>query len=190
MTDEKPPARRKRLSADLPQAWLHDPVWWDLTDRAWRLHTHALMWCIGRTDGEIPESMLTVLLPDPLEAAAELVDAGHWERTDTGWKVLSWEASQSTVEQIENRRAYERRKKDRRRGGDSTVDSPGDKDGDSPAVVPRGKPAGEYGTARHGKNAPTEAAPDARARARVAGSQAALTPRGRALQQQRDKGAA
>ncbi len=163
-TDEKP-QRRKRLSADLPQNWLHDPAWWGLSGDAWRLHTHALMWCIGRTDGEIPDFMLMILLPDPLgvaDAAAELVDAGHWERTEAGWRVLFWEDSQSTVEQIENRRKYERRKKDRRRTGESTVDnrreSPSDNRGESPAdvpaVVPRGKSPGDYGTARNGKDAP------------------------------------
>jgi hypothetical protein len=83
--------RRKRLSADLPQHWLHDPVFWQLTDRAWRLYTHALMWAIGRTDGEIPSQMLSSLLPGSDEdrdlAVKELVSARLWECTPDGWRI-------------------------------------------------------------------------------------------------------
>jgi hypothetical protein len=111
--------RRKRLSADLPQHWLHDPVFWQLTDRAWRLYTHALMWAIGRTDGEIPSQMLSSLLPGSDEdrdlAVKELVSARLWECTPDGWRIPNWVEHQSTIEQINNQRAYQARKKARQR---------------------------------------------------------------------------
>lgn len=113
------PRRRKRLSADLPQHWLHDPTYWNLSDSAWRLHTHALMWAIGRTNGEIPQSMLTMLLPgsdaDRTRAAQELVDAGQWADTEIGWVLPDWDEHQSTIETITNNRLYERDKKRRQR---------------------------------------------------------------------------
>jgi hypothetical protein len=100
--------RRKRLSADLPQHWLREPPYWSLSNRAWRLHTHALMWAIGRTNGMIPEHMITTLLrcsdAQRLDAAAELVDAGLWKHTTDGWRVVDWNDSQSTVEQIDHNR--------------------------------------------------------------------------------------
>ena len=144
------PRRRKRLSADLPQHWLHDPAYWNLSDAAWRLHTHALMWAIGRTDGQIPLSMLTMLLPgtdaDRARAAQELVDAGRWADTETGWALPDWDEHQSTVEVIDNNRRRERDKKRRQRSTD-----------DVPQVVPPGTPPGEStggvrnGTAGHVK---------------------------------------
>jgi hypothetical protein len=94
------------------------------------MHTHALMWAIGRTDGEIPFSMLTMLLPgsdaDRDRAVRELLAAGHWTDTPTGWRLPGWTDTQSTVAQVENNRRRERNKKRRQR-----------------ANVPPGKPPGE-----------------------------------------------
>lgn len=139
MTDA--PGRRKRLSADLPQNWLHDPLYWGLSDAAWRLHTHALMWAIGRTDGHIPARMSPVLSPGTSPerdaAVAELCAAGVWHSAPGGWQVTDWPATQSTCEQIENNRRRERDKKRRQR-----------------ASVPQGTPPREspegvrHGTAR------------------------------------------
>jgi hypothetical protein len=122
--------RRKRLSADLPQHWLHDQQFWTLSDRAWRLLTHALMWAVGRTDGQIPASMLSMLLPGTDQgrqaAADELVAAGVWADDPIGWRFVDWEGSQSTVEEIGPHRAKWRDKKAKQR-----------------ANVPQGTPPGE-----------------------------------------------
>jgi hypothetical protein len=120
---------RKRLSANLPQHWLHDPDYWCMSDAEWRLHTHGLMWAIGRTDGYIPAGMLAMLLPgsdaDRDKALAGLPDAGRWLARPDGWQIAGWESSQSTVEEIHNNRRREREKKARQR------------------AVPRGTPGGE-----------------------------------------------
>jgi hypothetical protein len=114
----------KRLSADLPQQWLHALPYWDLSDRAWRLHTHALMWAIGRTNGTLPESIVPTLLhctATELQAAlAELTSAGLWHRTADGWLVIDWAASQSTVEQIEHNRKLNRERVRQHRAGGNT----------------------------------------------------------------------
>jgi len=106
--DDQAPKRSKRLSADLPQNWLHDPKYWLLSSEAWRLHTHGLMWCIGRTDGEVPTEMLTLLLPgsdeDRSDALKELLTAKHWTPTSTGWRIQDWTDTQSTVKQINDGR--------------------------------------------------------------------------------------
>jgi hypothetical protein len=135
--------RRKRLSADLPQHWLHAPEWFCLSDRAWRLHTHALMWAIGRTDGFIPEDMLGILIRGTWEdlqgVLKELATAGHWEMVPGGWQVTRWELSQSTVEEIENNRRRERNKKRRQRAS-------------QPPRVPGGTPSWDSRQGvRHGK---------------------------------------
>jgi hypothetical protein len=145
--------RRKRLSADLPQHWLHDPRYFGLSDRAWRLHTHALMWAIGRTDGFIPRDILRVLMPQGRDLARrtvpELVRACVWAEAPAlgGWQIVEWELSQSTVGEIEKRRLREREKKQRQR-----------------ANVPGGTPPGEYGTARHGTAHQQQPLPDVHSR--------------------------
>jgi len=137
----EPQRRSKRLSADLPQNWLHDPLYWGLSDAAWRLLTHALMWSIGRTDGHIPAGMLPVLSPGdnpgdspgtspgPAAAAAELCAAGIWRAAPGGWRVTDWAATQSTCEQIENNRRRERGKKQRQRARVPGGTDPGDSTG-------------------------------------------------------------
>jgi hypothetical protein len=133
------PRRRKRLSADLPQHWLDDPVFLCLSHEAWRLWTGMLMWAIGRTDGEIPLVALSRLMPgsdeDRATAVKELVDVGKVVQTPTGWQIPTWEEHQSTVEHIENQRARERRKKARKADGSL---------GESRRGLPR------WSTARHG----------------------------------------
>ena len=145
MTGKK--GRRKRLSADLPQHWLHDPVYWSLSDRAWRLHTHAHMWAIGRTDGFISEDMLTMLLPgtdaERELALKELLGSGLWARKTGGWQIPRWRDTQSTVKEIENNRRREREKKQRQRANVP----PGTPRRDSPREVPPGSTE-RHGTAR------------------------------------------
>jgi hypothetical protein len=134
--------RRKRLSADLPQHWLLDPTYRRLPDEAWRLLTHSLMWAIGQTDGFIPEDMLPALMDGSPEerqrAVRRLSRAGIWARAPGGWQFAEWEASQSTVAEIENRRSRDREKKQKQRAN-------------VPRGNPPGNPRGEHGTARKGK---------------------------------------
>lgn len=106
--------RLRQLSADLPRCWLTDPVYRDLSDQAWRLHTHALMWCIGQTDGFIGENHLPMLAPgdwhEQRKPVDELVRAGLWARVTGGWQVTGWQDSQSTMAQIEGNRAAVRKR--------------------------------------------------------------------------------
>lgn len=135
--------RRKRLSADLPQHWLHHPGYWALSDAAWRMHTHSLMWAIGRTDGFIPDAMLPTLLAGTdagrAAAAGELADAGLWAAVPGGWQVCGWEDSQSTVAQIEANRERERDKKRRKRASVPGGTPGGTAPGDDPGGVRHGK---------------------------------------------------
>lgn len=121
--------RPKQLSADLPRNWLTDPAYRGLSDRAWRVHTHALMWCIGQTDGFVAEEYLPLLAagdwPEQRKPVDELVRAGRWVRVTGGWQVRDWEASQSTVEQVESNREAARKRmarfRERQRGQDSVL---------------------------------------------------------------------
>jgi hypothetical protein len=121
--------RLKRLSADLPRNWLFATRYRNLSDRAWRLHTHALMWAIGETDGLIGEDFLPLLVSgdwhEQRKPVDELVKARLWDRVTGGWQLTDWEASQSTVEQIEANRAAVRKRvarfRERQRGQDEVT---------------------------------------------------------------------
>lgn len=153
MDQDNASQRPKRVAANLPQHWLHDPAYWDLSHAAWRIQTHALMWSIDRTDGQIPRSMLPMLMPgtdaERNLAVRELINAGHWAETEMGWELPDWEEHQSTKEAIENNRRRARDKKRRQRartvpGGTTPVTGPGTSQGDSPEGV-------REGTERHVK---------------------------------------
>jgi hypothetical protein len=114
MTEKKERRPPHRLSADLPQHWLHAPVYWSLSDRAWRLHTHAHMWAIGRTNGFIPQDVLSLLMPgadaEREAAAQELTSAGLWVAVTAGWEIPRWRETQSTPEEIQRNREGNRRR--------------------------------------------------------------------------------
>ncbi|MEX5631913.1 hypothetical protein AB1460_04805, partial [Parafrankia sp. FMc2] len=102
------------VDARLPGPWLHRPEYWELSDHAWRVFTHALMWSADHgTDGRIPPAFLGTLhqagVPD--EVAAELVGRGHWERTaDGGFQVVDWSGrkGQSTDAEVQGYLARKR----------------------------------------------------------------------------------
>lgn len=100
--------RPKRISADLPQHWLDDPVMFGLSDGAWRLYTGALMWCIGRTNGQVPWQMVSRLTPgsdsDRQVAIKELIEAELVSSDECALWVENWDEHQSTVEQIQDHR--------------------------------------------------------------------------------------
>jgi hypothetical protein len=70
------------------------------------LRVEALVWCnrFG-TDGAIGSSDLRWITdsPDPEKAAAELVEAGYWTETGTGWQA-DW-TDQFTAAQVQQERA-------------------------------------------------------------------------------------
>jgi hypothetical protein len=70
------------------------------------LRVEALVWCnrFG-TDGAIVSSDLRWITdsPDPVKAAAELVEAGFWTETGTGWQA-DW-TDQFTAAQVQQERA-------------------------------------------------------------------------------------
>lgn len=73
------------------------------------------------------------------KVAATLVKVGLWLKVEGGWKIFNYAAKNETKEDIVRRRAKERDKKARQRGGhrsmspgDTPRDATGDKQGDSP----------------------------------------------------------
>jgi len=107
-------------------------------------------WCGAHaTDGHIPARAL-VLFGANESTANELIDAGLWERTESGYVFHDWLHHQFSKAEIDAHREYEREKKRKQRakkreqlGGDSLGDndgmSLGDNLGDSP-VPSRGSP--------------------------------------------------
>ncbi len=80
------------------------------------LHVEALVWCNRLlTDGAVPRGALPRLSdsPDPDADVTELVAAGLWAETDTGWQ-LDW-ADQEAAANVEQRRAQYRARDERRR---------------------------------------------------------------------------
>jgi 5-methylcytosine-specific restriction endonuclease McrA len=74
------------------------PKWWALSPNAKALWTTAGAWCASyKTDGQIGSSQLPILAPQvglttrqTGVAAAELVAADLWQRTDEGWAFHNW----------------------------------------------------------------------------------------------------
>jgi hypothetical protein len=155
-----------RLGADLPQHWLLDPAYRRLSDAAWRLHTHALMWAIGQTNGLIPDDILPVLGGEGRRAAIEeLMAFGHWVPVTGGWQVARWAETQNTVAEIEGNRRREREKKQRQRSarsGDLHTEPvpPGRPQGESRGGVPGGS-RGEESRAENSRVNPSSLAPQA-----------------------------
>jgi hypothetical protein len=155
VTEPKSQSRYKRLSADLPQHWLDEPWFLQLSDDAKLLYLCGLMWAIGRTDGKIPSYVLSRLCPDDPDrrarGAAELCQRGRWKPYTSdggGWRYVDWTDSQSTVEQIEHNRTRKRKNKADSRAAQRDVT--GDVTGDL---------TGEYGTERKSLQLGSESQP-------------------------------
>lgn len=105
--------------ARLPSRWLTDPALDALSDRLWRVHTSALMWCAEHgTDGQVPTRSLRLLHPDgaTVEDAQGLVDAGLWmANAEDGYEVADWGRSQSLAADVEAARAAHRERQARYR---------------------------------------------------------------------------
>lgn len=81
------------------------PKWIALPKGAQALWTTAGSWASDQlTDGHIPTSALRSLRGTAREAD-QLVTAGLWETTDTGWVFHDWHARNPRREQVVERRA-------------------------------------------------------------------------------------
>ena len=97
-----------------------------LSDKAFRLHVEALVFSnrAGRDGALDPADLVKLGRPDPV-TVDELVRAGLWEITDTGWQV-DW-TDQETTAEVEKRRADWRKRDERRRAhnkGDHSMCDP------------------------------------------------------------------
>jgi hypothetical protein len=76
-------------------------------DAAW-LHVCALAYCSRNlTDGLVPNAVLKKLSDrrNPIRLAAQLVDAGLWEREEAGWRVHDYLKFQPSRADVETERA-------------------------------------------------------------------------------------
>ena len=92
-----------------------------LSDAAFRLHVSGL--CHSNrllTDGHLAAAKVPNLVPhfDPA-TVDELVAAGVWARTPDGYLIVDSLSDQPTRDQVEARRASDRQRQSRRRGGES-----------------------------------------------------------------------
>jgi len=105
--------------ARMPERWLSDRRLLRLSDAAYRLHLTGLLWSVAnRTDGEIPEEDLPLLTRVDAGRTDELERAQLWQRTADGWRLVDFEATQTSAHELavlENNRRREREKKARQR---------------------------------------------------------------------------
>ncbi|MDF9810167.1 hypothetical protein M2116_001128 [Aurantimicrobium minutum] len=111
----------------LPERWILNPVYRDLTDTDWRVYTWGLMFSNDQlTDGHITASALGLLHPEGLqpESYERLVKAGLWDQVPKGGYVsTNWNETQTTKEQFLAQResAKVRKQRQRSRQAISTV---------------------------------------------------------------------
>ena len=147
--------------ARLPDKWLTDLSYLELSDQAWRLFTSALMWCNQQgTDGRVPNSALQILRPAEVLVMAtdELVEKGHWTESDSGYEFAkNWdqELGQSTKAEVQSRRDSNRERQRRlreRNEGSGEVDSIRDHSKSYPKEVVTRHVTRDLGQARTGKD--------------------------------------
>jgi hypothetical protein len=102
----------------------HHPKFIDLSPHAGWLWTRAGSWCASHlTDGHIPTNAVRMLGGTP-KAANELVTAGLWHQTDTGYQFhdwCQWNASAAEVHaKIEATRARKAAWRERQRNASGT----------------------------------------------------------------------
>jgi hypothetical protein len=75
-----------------------------LSNEAFCLHVTAMCWTAKQqTDGKLPSRLLTRLAwrcQDPATAAAELIEAGVWDKTPEGWEIHDFLVYNPTKEQV------------------------------------------------------------------------------------------
>ncbi|MBD3946473.1 hypothetical protein [Nocardioides ganghwensis] len=80
----------------------------DLSDAAFRTHVEGLLWAMRReTGGDLSPRDIRrfVETADPASAIAELVAAGFWQETQTGWRITHAMGDQPTPDEIRARKA-------------------------------------------------------------------------------------
>lgn len=115
--------------ARVPDRWLTDPEFDQLSDRAFRTFIGGLQWSNGQgTDGRLPASSLRFLHPLGVDdtTAAELITAEHWTRTDDGYQVAHWTDTQSLAADVNKAREDNKRRQAewRKRHSKSEPDQP------------------------------------------------------------------
>lgn len=113
----------------LPDTFNDDPDLLALPRGVRLFHVEALSWsCKHERDGEVPRGLVRRITdePDVDDAVAQLVAAGLWEETDTGWRLIHYQEHQQTSEEITARRAVTAARQERFRrhshGDHSTCD--------------------------------------------------------------------
>lgn len=78
------------------------------------LWARAGSWCSDHegTRGEIPNAVLSMFGAKP-KLAQELVDAGLWDKTETGWRFHDWDIYQPSAEELEEKRRKNAEKQQR-----------------------------------------------------------------------------
>ena len=108
----------------------------DLTDGAFRLYVEGLCYAARNlTDGALPRAAVRRLTGGD-RRAGELVDAGLWDRTDTGWVIHDYLDFNPSSEQVRGEREQARQRKARQRDRARTASH-----GGSHAVTPTGTDA-------------------------------------------------
>jgi hypothetical protein len=131
----------------LPDSWLNNPLFDDLSDAAWRTWTGGLMWANHRgTDGAIPLRYLRMLHPDGEQPAAanELIRASLWRETPEGYQVNDWEGvGQSTAASIESGKAAARERQAAKRLRDAGLSPKPPRGTGGPTFSPAGDVASD-----------------------------------------------
>lgn len=112
----------------MPSRWLHDRSMEDLSDKAFRVFANSLMLSNEQgTDGDLLTRDLRLLHPEGVDVAtaSELVAAGKWESTVTGYVVRDWSVTQSLAADVERKRELGRERQRKRRNAENTGDSEG-----------------------------------------------------------------
>jgi hypothetical protein len=132
-------------SIDLHTGVITSPKHAPLSDAAFRLWAHALMWSKEHlTDGFIPAGMLPSLHRQAAKHAPELLrvivpgKGPLWHEVEGGYQIHDYEQWQETKERVQSRRLHWREKKAGQRGesnGVSPYMSPGDTR-ESPRISP------------------------------------------------------
>jgi hypothetical protein len=111
----------------LSDVFYDDPALLVLPRGARLMSVEALVWCNKHgTDGAIPAAALSRFTdePDALAAAEQLVAAGLWSRTDTGFVVVDFLVDQESAAEVEERRvasAFRQRRSRLHKGGDHSL---------------------------------------------------------------------
>lgn len=102
--------------ARMPERWLIDKRFRQLTADEYRTYVVCLIWAVGnRTDGELTSDDLE-LIPDALPTATpRLVEVGLWGVTATGWLIKDFALTQTSRAQLEGLELKKRQDADRAR---------------------------------------------------------------------------